>query len=123
MQTESSDRHQVLDILGEEPPWTLSEVVTEKKSVFVARAAPVSSPDQAKQYLGHLLVTDKKVAKATHNISAWRIQGENGVQYQDCNDDGETAAGGRVLHLLDLMNVWNTMVIVTRWYGGVQFVY
>ena len=122
LQTESSDRQQLIDTLGEEPPWTLSEVATEKKSVFVARAAPVSSPDQAKQYLEHLLVTDKKVAKATHNISAWRIQGENGVQYQDCDDDGETAAGGRVLHLLELMSVWNTMVIVTRWYGGVQYV-
>jgi hypothetical protein len=115
-----ADTTQPLEDLGEEPPWTLSEVVSEKKSVFVARSAPVQSVDQAKLYLAHLLVTDKKVAKATHNISAWRIQGEHGVQYQDCDDDGETAAGGRVLHLLELMNVWNAMVVVTRWYGGVQ---
>ena len=116
----SSDDAQPIQILGEEPPWILSEVVTEKKSVFVARAAPVTSVDQAKQYLAHLLATDKKVAKATHNITAWRIRGENGVQYQDCDDDGETAAGGRVLHLLELMGVWDVMVVVTRWYGGVQ---
>lgn len=38
--------------------------------------------------------------------------------YQDCDDDGETAAGGRVLHLLQLMDVWGLMVVVTRWYGG-----
>ncbi|KAK3714011.1 hypothetical protein LTR37_008040 [Vermiconidia calcicola] len=115
-----SDGQQPLEPLGEEPPWNFSEVVTEKKSIFVARSAAVTSVDQAKQYLAHLLATDRKVAKATHNITAWRIRGENGTQYQDCDDDGETAAGGRVLHLLELMGVWNAMVVVTRWYGGVQ---
>jgi hypothetical protein len=102
------------------PPWVISEVVIELKSVFVARCAPVSSPDQATQYLQHLLDTDKKVRSATHNITAWRIQGDNGITFQDCDDDGETAAGGRVLHLMQLMDLWNVMVVVTRWYGGHQ---
>jgi hypothetical protein len=115
-----SDEHQSLDDLGDAPPWVLSDVVTEKKSVFVARAAEVHSVDEAKSYLAHLLATDKKAAKATHNITAWRIQGENGVQFQDCDDDGESAAGGRLLHLLELMGVWNAMVVVTRWYGGIH---
>lgn len=100
------------------PPWILSDVVVEMKSVFIARTAPVTSPEQAHQYLQHLLENDKKVAKATHNITAHRIKGDNGVTYQDCDDDGETAAGGRLLHLLQLMDVWNVMVVVTRWYGG-----
>ncbi|EME81651.1 uncharacterized protein MYCFIDRAFT_32495 [Pseudocercospora fijiensis CIRAD86] len=115
-----SDGQQPLEELGDPPPWTLSEVITEKKSVFVARAAPVISVDEAKAYLAHLLATDKKVAKATHNITAWRIRGQGGVQYQDSDDDGETAAGGRLLHLLELMDSWNVMVVVTRWYGGVH---
>lgn len=115
-----ADQQQPLDALESPPPWTLSDVITEKKSVFVARAAPVTSIAQAKLYLDHLLATDKKVSKATHNITAWRIHGENGVQYQDCDDDGETAAGGRLLHLLELMGVWDAMVVVTRWYGGIQ---
>jgi len=105
---------------NEEPPWTLSDVVIELKSVFIARCASVSSPDQAKLYLQHLLDNDKKVRSATHNITAWRIKGENGVTFQDCDDDGETAAGGRVLHLMQLMDLWNIMVVITRWYGGHQ---
>lgn len=116
----SDEQHQSLDDLGDAPPWVLSDVITEKKSVFLARAAEVHSVDEAKLYLAHLLGTDKKAAKATHNITAWRIQGENGVQYQDCDDDGESAAGGRLLHLLELMGVWNAMVVVTRWYGGIH---
>jgi hypothetical protein len=104
----------------EEPLWTLSEVVIELKSVFIARCAPVSTPPQAKGYLAHLLESDKKVRSATHNITAWRIRGENGITFQDCDDDGETAAGGRVLHLMQLMDIWDVMVVVTRWYGGHQ---
>lgn len=103
-----------------QPAWTISDVVIELKSVFVARSAPVSSPEQAQQYLQHLLDSDKKVRSATHNITAWRIRGENGVTFQDCDDDGETAAGGRVLHLMQLMDLWDVMVVVTRWYGGHQ---
>ncbi|KAK3351596.1 ribosomal protein S5 domain 2-type protein [Neurospora tetraspora] len=106
------------DTLGPEPPWTLSVPLIELKSTFIARCAPVSSPGQAAQYLQHLLASDKRVRAATHNITAWRIRGPNGTSFQDCDDDGETAAGGRLLHLMQLMDLWDTMVVVTRWYGG-----
>lgn len=104
--------------LGPEPPWILSEPAIELKSVFVARCAAVTSPEQAAQYVEHLLASDKRVRNATHNITAWRIKGPNGTSYQDCDDDGEDAAGGRLLHLMQLMDLWDCMVVVTRWYGG-----
>ncbi|KAF2140284.1 uncharacterized protein K452DRAFT_289043 [Aplosporella prunicola CBS 121167] len=108
------------DDIGPDPPWILSEPFVEKKSVFLARAATVHSTAEAKQYVRHLLLTDKKAAKATHNMTAWRIKGEGDTTFQDCDDDGETAAGGRLLHLMQLMDLWDVMVIVSRWYGGVQ---
>ena len=37
---------------------------------------------------------------------------------QDCDDDGETHAGSRMLHLLEILNCQNVLVVVTRWYGG-----
>lgn len=101
-----------------EPPWTLSDPVLELRSAFIARAAPVSSTAEAEGFVQHLLATDKKVRAATHNITAWRIRGPNNTSFQDCDDDGETAAGGRLLHLLQLMDLWDIMVVVTRWYGG-----
>ncbi|KAM0256902.1 hypothetical protein ACHAQJ_004724 [Trichoderma viride] len=79
------------------PPWTLSEVVVENKSTFVAHIARVTSPAEAKLFLQYLLWSDKRIRSATHNITAWRIRG----------------AGG-------LMEVWDAMVVVTRWYGGVK---
>ncbi|KAL5116609.1 hypothetical protein ACEQ8H_005487 [Pleosporales sp. CAS-2024a] len=105
--------------LGPDPPWVVAPALSEKKSVFVARVAPVSSPAQARKYVAHLLATDKKAARAAHNMTAWRIKGPHDTSYQDCDDDGETAAGSRMLHLMQLMDVWDVMVVVTRWYGGV----
>ncbi|KAL2179023.1 ribosomal protein S5 domain 2-type protein [Thermothelomyces heterothallicus CBS 202.75] len=96
----------------------LFDAIEKSKSTFVARCAPVTSPSQAADFLAHLLATDKRVRTATHNITAWRIRGPNGTSFQDCDDDGETAAGGRLLHLMQLMDLWDTMVVVTRWYGG-----
>lgn len=111
------------------PAWTLSEPLTVNKSTFVARACPVSSLSETMDSISHLMSTNKKVATATHNITAWRIQGSmasaqkganTATTIQDCDDDGETAAGGRLLHLMQLMDVWNVLVVVTRWYGGVK---
>ncbi|KAK1253349.1 hypothetical protein MKX07_001426 [Trichoderma sp. CBMAI-0711] len=104
----------------EPPPWTVSDVVVENKSTFVAHVARVSSPAQAKLFLQHLLWSDRRIRAATHNISAWRIRGPGATSYSDCDDDGEDAAGGRLLHLLQLMEVWDGMVVVSRWYGGVK---
>ncbi|KAL7625101.1 hypothetical protein AAE478_004315 [Parahypoxylon ruwenzoriense] len=101
-----------------EPPWIISDPFVELKSIFVARCAAVSSTEEAEAFVQHLLSSDRKVRTATHNITAWRVKGPNNTTFQDCNDDGETAAGGRLLHLMQLMDIWNVMVVVTRWYGG-----
>ncbi|KAK1826770.1 ribosomal protein S5 domain 2-type protein [Podospora conica] len=108
------------DDLGEEPPWALSLPLVESKSTFVARCCPVADPARAAACIRHLLATDRRVRAATHNITAWRIRGSEGVVYQDCDDDGETAAGGRLLHLMQVMGIWDVVVVVTRWYGGVK---
>ncbi|KAL8722802.1 MAG: hypothetical protein Q9225_000751 [Loekoesia sp. 1 TL-2023] len=105
------------------PQWALSSTVSEKKSVFVARACAVNSTLEARSAIANLLSTDKRTCKATHNISAYRaraIVDGNEVVYQDCDDDGEAAAGGRLLKLLQMMDIWNTLVVVSRWYGGVK---
>jgi len=108
------------------PNWTLSAPLTEKKSVFLARACRVTSVADAQASISHLLATDKRAARASHNISAWRIHEDSttgstgGATYQDFDDDGETAAGGRLLHLLQVMGAWQVVVVVTRHYGGVH---
>lgn len=107
------------------PNWTLSEPITEKKSVFLARASTVTSPNQVHSFISHLLATDKRASKASHSISAYRIRSFSSsagseLVFQDCDDDGETAAGRRLLHLLQIMDVWGVLIVVSRWYGGVR---
>ena len=67
-----------------------------------------------------LKASDKKVAKATHNMIAYRIRKPGGIVVQDNDDDGEDAAGRRLAHLLQVMDCWDCLVVVSRWYGGIK---
>lgn len=62
------------------------------------------------------LKSEKKIAEATHNITAWICNSD-----QDYDDDGEKAAGGRLLRLLSLSNAQNVIVVVSRWYMYIIF--
>ena len=66
------------------------------------------------------LYENKKIAHVKHNIYAYRIFSEEKQSWLcDCEDDGEDAAGGRLLHLLEILDAVDTMVVVSRWYGGI----
>eukprot|EP00842_Homolaphlyctis_polyrhiza_P000737 jgi/Hompol1/1664/HPOL_002740-RA len=93
--------------------------LVDRKSIFVAHVATVTTVAQV-QLVKQALLSNKRIARATHNIAAYRIVDPNGVVRQDCDDDGETAAGGRLLHLLQLTDACNVYVVVTRWYGGIH---
>lgn len=99
--------------------WFVSDEVKDRKSVFIGRALEVHSEAQALDKIRDLTM-DKKIGKATHNIGAWRIVDKQGNLIQNCDDDGESAAGSRVLHLLDITKCTNVVVVVSRWYGGIQ---
>ena len=38
----------------------------------------------------------------------------------DNDDDGEDAAGSKLAHLLEMRKEEGVLVVVTRWYGGIQ---
>ncbi|CAG8483266.1 9481_t:CDS:1 [Acaulospora colombiana] len=63
------------------PPITSGEPLEHKKSVFVAHLAPVHSIQEV-QLVRDTLMLNKKVAKATHNIMAYRIVQGSGVILQ-----------------------------------------
>nr|XP_014340913.1 PREDICTED: protein IMPACT isoform X3 [Latimeria chalumnae] len=101
------------------PPIKHGEPITDRRSTFQAHLAPVVTLRQVKMVLDQLY-ENKKIASATHNIYAYRIYCEDKRTFlQDCDDDGETAAGGRLLHLMQILDVRNVMVVVSRWYGGI----
>ncbi|XP_070688484.1 protein IMPACT [Pempheris klunzingeri] len=113
--------HLLMDRANDEeaPPIKHGTTITDRRSTFQPHLAPVVSPRQVKKVLEELY-ENKKIASATHNIYAYRIYCEDKHSFlQDCEDDGETAAGGRLLHLLQILDVRNVMVVVSRWYGGI----
>ncbi|KAJ3045255.1 hypothetical protein HDV00_011127 [Rhizophlyctis rosea] len=101
------------------PIYTHPDPIIDRKSVFMAHTAPVKTVADVKAVI-QALYTNRKIARATHNIYAYRIVESNGVIRQDCEDNGETAAGGRLLHMIQLADLKGVVVVVTRWYGGVH---
>jgi len=61
--------------------FAISDPIVDRKSVFIGRAIEVHSRTEAKEALSWLKRYDKKVAKATHNMFAWRLV-EDGVLMQ-----------------------------------------
>jgi len=95
------------------------DVLVEKKSKFQAHVASISSVDEVEDVMD-MLLQNTKVHNATHNIMAFRVESDRGNMHQDFDDDGESAAGKRLLHLLQVMDQHNLIVVVSRWYGGVK---
>ncbi|GBF95123.1 hypothetical protein Rsub_07707 [Raphidocelis subcapitata] len=92
---------------------------TERRSTFQAHCCRVTEAREVGAVVA-VLLQSSKIAGATHPaIMAYRIAVGPGVYAQDCDDDGEAAAGGRLLHLLQLARAENVVVVVSRWFGGV----
>ena len=95
-------------------------LLMEQKSSFQSHIAAVSSMEDVHMFR-QIVLSDKKIARATHNIFAYRFTCPNGtgVVYHDNDDDGECAAGGRLAEMIRLMGIDGVAVIVSRWFGGI----
>lgn len=91
-------------------PCELLEVIS--KSRFLAKAAPVSTPEQAQAF-----IQAASDATATHNCWAWKI----GNQYR-FSDDGEPGgtAGRPMLTAIEGQDFDRVVVVVIRWFGGIK---
>lgn len=89
--------------------------VEEKKSVFIGRAKPVSTEEEALAYIKEM---KEKFADARHNVWAYRLQGDVAMR---CSDDGEPqgSAGVPTLDALRKAGVSDAVVVVTRYFGGI----
>jgi len=90
----------------------------EKGSRFIGHIFPVSSREEAEE---HIAAIRKEYYDATHNCSAYRIGfGDQALFYYD--DDGEPAgtAGRPIYQALTGADLTNTLILVTRYFGGVK---
>lgn len=86
-----------------------------KRSRFIANIAHVESESQAIDFINNI---KSKHWDAKHNVYAYRISENNIVRF---SDDGEphSTAGKPVLDILTGNNLINTVIVVTRYFGGV----
>jgi uncharacterized YigZ family protein len=87
------------------------------RSQFIAYVERAETEEEALTFIDSI---KKKHWNASHNCSAYLI-GEND-QIQKANDDGEPSgtAGKPMLELLKKMDLKDTVVIVTRYFGGIK---
>lgn len=92
------------------------EIVIQK-SRFIAYVNRAVTEDEAQQFIQEI---KKKNWDATHNCSAYMI-GENN-HIQKANDDGEPSgtAGIPILEVIKKRNLKDTVVVVTRYFGGIK---
>jgi uncharacterized YigZ family protein len=92
------------------------EIVIQK-SRFIAHVARAETEEAAQEFIQRI---KKENWNATHNCSAYLI-GEND-HIQKANDDGEPSgtAGVPILEVLKKKHLKDTVVVVTRYFGGIK---
>jgi len=90
--------------------------IVEKKSRFIAVAAPIKTEEEARAFIEKIR---KKHYNATHNVFAYQVGDTDEIQRY--SDDGEPkgTAGMPILNLLKGEEVHNTVIVVTRYFGGI----
>jgi uncharacterized YigZ family protein len=93
-----------------------SEIVIEK-SRFICYANRATTEEEATQFIQTI---KKKHWDATHNCSAYLIGEHDHIQ--KANDDGEPSgtAGVPMLEVLKKKGLKDTVVVVTRYFGGIK---
>lgn len=93
-----------------------SEIILSK-SRFLTYVERVETEEEALQFIEKI---KKMHASATHNCSCYMI-GEHD-QIQKANDDGEPTgtAGVPMLEVLKKQGLQDTVVVVTRYFGGIK---
>ena len=89
--------------------------IVEKKSRFISYAKPVKTEEEAREFIDMI---KKMNWDATHNVFAYQVGERNEIQR--FSDDGEPqgTAGMPVLTVLTGEEIKNTVIVVTRYFGG-----
>lgn len=95
--------------------WTSTAPLLERKSTFIGHAIRIDRAEEVPLLLQSLLDLYPRMEKATHPLMRAWVCTEGGeaaggghekgrkVVHRDCDDDGESAAGGRLAHLLEML--------------------
>lgn len=88
----------------------------EKKSTFIGNVKRIYSEDEAREFINKIRNENKE---ARHNVYAYIIGENKGIQRY--SDDGEPqgTAGIPVLEVIKKNDITDVVVVVTRYFGGI----
>lgn len=86
----------------------------DRKSRFIADAAPVSTEEEAIRFIEGV---KRKYPDATHHVYAYVIKDNSIMRFTDDREPQGTA-GMPVLDAIRKNNCTNTVIVVTRYFGG-----
>lgn len=91
--------------------------ITIERSRFIAHIKRVETEEEAQEFINQI---KKEHWSANHNCSAYMIGEQNLIQ--KANDDGEPSgtAGVPMLEVLKKRDLKDTVVVVTRYFGGIK---
>ena len=94
-----------------------SDEIIIEKSRFIGHSFHVEDVDQAEAIIKD---TKKKYYDATHNCFAYILNEDMSIV--KANDDGEpsSTAGVPMLEIMKKSNITNTLIIATRYFGGIK---
>ncbi|WP_459200933.1 IMPACT family protein [Methanococcus sp. CF] len=92
-----------------------------KGSLFIGYGKPVKSEMEAKEFINEIKAIH---SDATHNVSAYRVDIENNfaIKYDD-DFEPQGSAGKPIYKVIELKNLQNIIIVVTRYFGGVKLGY
>lgn len=87
-------------------------------SIFIATAIPVNSEEDAEDWVKKI---SQEFFDATHNCFACRIKKaqDESLKFSDAGEPRGTA-GKPILSAIESENLYNVLVVVTRYFGGVK---
>lgn len=93
---------------------TQKNEIEEKKSRFIAFSKYVETSEEAEEFYRKLKLEYKD---ARHVVFAYRL-----LTTSRASDDGEPSgtAGKPILQILEKMNIYNIIVVVVRYFGGIK---
>ena len=99
------------------PAKEINVELTVKRSRFIGSVRIALDPDEASEKLKGFA---EIFPKANHHCWAYRIGTENILEH--CSDAGEPAgtAGRPILGMLKRHSLQNTLLVVTRYFGGIK---
>lgn len=92
-----------------------SDEIEIKKSRFIGQAFPIESAKDAEDIIKSV---EKKYWDARHNCYAYILGSSSEVQRFSDNGEPSGTAGKPILEVLQGAEITNTLIVVTRYFGG-----